>query len=708
MPSMLFQMGRSSSRLYRMQHYTSSRVLNSTSFKSVARSTTPYSSFSTVREVPTAKFLELSIESEGNSSTTRLCHPLFLRERDQNPLMSQQPTGQRYFEPTDYVGVGLKDANLCSNNELSVTFDDGHVTTFKDPSALAAEVLDPTFPHKMPAVQDWSAKQMPKDKLYFDYTSEDYKLRDVLSQIASHGAAVISNTPANGEFLEGFCADVGFVRNTNWGYFFSVKSEGDDFISSDNDVLKEGTVTSAAENMAQQVDGEKQTDIAYSNMKLMLHVDNPYRDPYPQYQLLHCVQAAPPGKGGESIIADGFHAAEILRRDFPAMFNILATTKMRVQYKDATTEQIRFVPCIETDPTTGDPCDPSTQTVKKIASSSRLDYCPNLPPAEAQLFYEAKQKWLQTIHSPEVALSWRLNDGDMLIVDNGRVMHGREAFENDATTTRHLEGCYMDRDSLFSSYLVLGRDEQKSTAEVTAVRVVDAPVAAPVEKTKLDNSAKVEFNSLAECTKEDMDLMTPLYAAATSPTRLTQRALGLLKAQKGGHSELGAKIDLYQHGVQTATRAYRDGASDEMVACALLHDIGELLSPSNHGDVAAGILRPYISQAMWWTLANHEVFQGHYYYEHAGLDPNARDRWLEGKDGGHMGAAPEGAWELCAEFCEKYDAPSFDPEYQNMELEEFVPILERVFSKEGFWDDAQNAKKGAVTGAGAGSKEESA
>jgi hypothetical protein len=234
---MLFQMGRSASRLYRMQHYTSSRVLNSTSFKSVARSTTPYSSFSTVREVPTAKFLELSIESEGNSSTTRLCHPLFLRERDQNPLMSQQPTGQRYFEPTDYVGVGLKDANLCSNNELSVTFDDGHVTTFKDPSALAAEVLDPTFPHKMPAVQDWSAKQMPKDKLYFDYTSEDYKLyvakrartqtsfranshaprrRDVLSQIASHGAAVISNTPANGEFLEGFCADVGFVRNTNW------------------------------------------------------------------------------------------------------------------------------------------------------------------------------------------------------------------------------------------------------------------------------------------------------------------------------------------------------------------------------------------------------------------------------------------------------------------------------------------------------------
>jgi len=154
----------------------------------------------------------------------------------------------------------------------------------------------------------------------------------------------------------------------------------------------------------------------------------------------------------------------------------------------------------------------------------------------------------------------------------------------------------------------------------------------------------------------------------------------------------------YTHGLQTATRAHRAGATDEVVACALLHDVGELLSPSNHGDVAAGILRPYISRAMWWTLAHHEVFQGLYYYEHVGLDGNARDRWSDGKDGGHNGAAPEGGWELCAEFCEKYDAPSFDPDYDTMELEEFLPVLERVFSREPFWDDLDNAKRGAVTG----------
>ena len=437
-------------------------------------------------------------------------------------------------------------------------------------------------------------------------------------------------------------------------------------------------------------------DIAYTNKRLDLHVDNPYRDPCPQYQLLHCVKAAPAGKGGESIISDGFYAAEVLRRDYPTYFNILATTKVRVQYKDDTTEQVRFLPMIQTDPATGDPCDPSTQTIVKIASSSRLDYAPSLPAADMHTFYKARKEWLRTIHSPDVALSWVLDDGDLLIVDNTRVMHGREQFDSDANTARHLEGCYMDRDSLFSKLLVLGRDSAEARHEIVAVELVDADVAEDVEKRALDNTAKVTFDSLADATREDMDVMGPLYAEHTSPEHLTRRAVGLLKTQRGAHSELGAKVDLYTHGLQTATRAFRDGASDEMIACALIHDVGELLSPSNHGDIPAGLMRPFVSKAMWWTLAHHEIFQGYYYYDHVGLDKNARDRWLDGRDGGHGGVAPEGAWEMCAEFCRKYDAPSFDPAYECMELEEFEPVLLRIFSKEAFWDDKENAKKGAV------------
>ena len=149
--------------------------------------------------------------------------------------------------------------------------------------------------------------------------------------------------------------------------------------------------------------------------------------------------------------------------------------------------------------------------------------------------------------------------------------------------------------------------------------------------------------------------------------------------------ELGFPVDLYTHSLQSATRAHRDGADDEMTVCALLHDIGEMLCPSNHGDVAASILRPYIGRKMHWVLANHEVFQGYYYFDKVGLDKNAR---------GAFGALvaqlqafqlckvpPEGAYELCIEFCEKYDMNSFDPDYLCMELSDFQPMLLNVFSK---------------------------
>ena len=92
-----------------------------------------------------------------------------------------------------------------------------------------------------------------------------------------------------------------------------------------------------------------------------------------------------------------------------------------------------------TDPTTGDPTDKASQKLVRITSSTRLDYAPSsLSPSEMELFYLARKKWLEIIHSEEIALSWRLRDGDLLVVDNGRVMHGRESFQNDANTSRHL------------------------------------------------------------------------------------------------------------------------------------------------------------------------------------------------------------------------------------------------------------------------------
>jgi predicted HD phosphohydrolase len=93
-----------------------------------------------------------------------------------------------------------------------------------------------------------------------------------------------------------------------------------------------------------------------------------------------------------------------------------------------------------------------------------------------------------------------------------------------------------------------------------------------------------------------------------------QRVLDMLRRQEGAHTQLGAPVDLYQHALQTATRAHNDGAAEELIVAALLHDVGELLSPSNHGDIVASILEPYVSPRTTWVLRHHEIFQVLYAY----------------------------------------------------------------------------------------------
>jgi predicted HD phosphohydrolase len=120
--------------------------------------------------------------------------------------------------------------------------------------------------------------------------------------------------------------------------------------------------------------------------------------------------------------------------------------------------------------------------------------------------------------------------------------------------------------------------------------------------------------------------------------------------------------------LQTATRAHRDGRDEEYVVCALIHDIGDTLGPLNHSDIAAALLKPFVSEQNLFMVDKHAIFQGYYFFEYLGLDKNLRERFR-----GHE-------WfDYTAEFCEKYDQSSFDPDYDSMPLEEFTPMVERVF-----------------------------
>lgn len=127
-------------------------------------------------------------------------------------------------------------------------------------------------------------------------------------------------------------------------------------------------------------------------------------------------------------------------------------------------------------------------------------------------------------------------------------------------------------------------------------------------------------------------------------------------------------INRYQHSLQSATRAYEDGADEELVVAALLHDIGDVVAPYNHGEVAAAILKPYVSEKTYWIVRHHCVFQGYYYNHHLGGDRNARDKYRDSP-----------YFEDCRYFCHHYDQNAFDPDYPTKPLEFFIPMLRRVF-----------------------------
>jgi predicted HD phosphohydrolase len=135
----------------------------------------------------------------------------------------------------------------------------------------------------------------------------------------------------------------------------------------------------------------------------------------------------------------------------------------------------------------------------------------------------------------------------------------------------------------------------------------------------------------------------------------------------------GFAVNQLQHGLQTATRALRDGASEELTVAALCHDVGKVISLENHPAIAAEILKPYVSQETYEIIRTHQDFQGRHYYALMGRDPEARRKY-EG----------EPWFDLAKKFTDEWDQTSFDPAYDTLPFEHFEPMIDRVFSKKLF------------------------
>ena len=180
---------------------------------------------------------------------------------------------------------------------------------------------------------------------------------------------------------------------------------------------------------------------------------------------------------------------------------------------------------------------------------------------------------------------------------------------------------------------------------------------------------KVKFTQMKDGDKKDYELLSKFEEKYVKDT--SKRVIKVLKSLD---SSLGGyQVSRLEHSLQTASRAKRQGADEEMIVAALLHDIGDEIAPLNHSELAASVLKPFVSEKTRWIIEKHGLFQTYYYNHHYGKKRNLRDKYF-----GHP------HYEDTINFCHKWDQASFDPAYNTIPLEEFIPMVERIFNRDPY------------------------
>ncbi len=180
----------------------------------------------------------------------------------------------------------------------------------------------------------------------------------------------------------------------------------------------------------------------------------------------------------------------------------------------------------------------------------------------------------------------------------------------------------------------------------------------------------VSFNEMKHGTREDYLFLAEMEESHYALT--AARVLSELRRQ-GEDTLSGYKITRLAHGLQAGTRALRDGADADWIVGALLHDIGDGLAPQNHDRFSAEVIRPFVREEVTWVVEHHGIFQMVYYADHYGWDRNARERFRD-----HI------YFESCAEFCDRWDQVSFDPDYPTEPIERFEGLIKDVFGRKAY------------------------
>ena len=329
-------------------------------------------------------------------------HPLWLRERVNNQELLDKNTGQRLYDPSDLNHKLKIKRALIKRKKLNVEFTDGIESEYHIDDLL--EEINKNLLDKKISLWNSKIKNRPilRFKANMFNNKEGYSF---LEKFYKYGFLILKNTPAKKNFIINFANSIGVVRPTNFGALFNVQSV------------------------------RKANDLAYTPHALTAHTDNPYRKPIPGIQILHCIKND--SKGGYSTLTDGFAVGEYLRKKHKIFFKLLTNVKIRFTYVSKDTILENWGETIELN---------KNGSIKIVRLSPRLDYVPVLKKDQLNQFYKARSFFIKLCNSKKFMIQFKLEPGDLMIMDNYRTLHGRTAYSMNVGE-RHLQGCYIDHDS---------------------------------------------------------------------------------------------------------------------------------------------------------------------------------------------------------------------------------------------------------------------
>ena len=331
-------------------------------------------------------------------------HPFWLRERVNSDNFLDQKTQQRLFDPTMLKSSSEISKVNISDKFLEVSFKDGAYAKLVIENILKEFEKDNElyFINKISWKSDFQNNNIYKfNKNFF----EEKMMYESLLDFYKYGFVIFENVPTQDNFIVNFANSIGSIRRTNFGEFFNVKSK------------------------------PNPNDLAYTSLPLAPHTDNPYRKPVPCIQLLHCIENEV--GGGLSTLVDGLAVTEELKKEHPSFFQILTEIKVRFQFVDDNVVLEDWAEMIQLD---------ENKRLKQVRFSPRLDFVPLMDKGKLELYYAARNKISEMYNSEKFRIEFKLKPGDLLMMDNYRLLHGRTEY-NANEGNRFLQGCYIDYDS---------------------------------------------------------------------------------------------------------------------------------------------------------------------------------------------------------------------------------------------------------------------